>query len=75
MCCSWLLVHPVEKIIHRNRLCPVNPFTSSVYLRVGLDGSNHGGSGHVHLASLFNNPLQGRAEVPLALLEKSQGMR
>src|SRR5664279_3700036 len=36
---QFLSTHSVEKLIQRDAFCAVNPLTSGVDLRIGLDGS------------------------------------
>ena len=67
--------HAVKKIIQANLLCAVNPLSRRIDLGVCLHGGNHGGSGHVHFARFFDDPLQGRPDVPLAFWEESKRVR
>ena len=67
--------HAVKKIIQAHLLCAVNPLPRRVDLAVRLHSRHNCAGCHVHLARLFDDPLQGRPDVALASLEQSKRVR
>jgi hypothetical protein len=66
---KFLGAHPVEYIVQVHLLRAVYPLARCIDLAVSLDRRNNGGRRYLNLSGLFDDPLQGCPDVPLALRE------
>ena len=66
---QFLGAHALKKIVQRDTLSSINPFTSRIDLCIGLHGRDDGGSCYINLTGSLDDALQSCPDVSLTLWE------